>query len=100
MEWNQVPTHWQYVGAIAATVFPELSDDDLDHIAGNRTLWVEHLVRLYAMDRTEAEQQLDGWIKQVPPPRLSLDARTIQEVHRRSISRKPSIFRRLIQLFN
>jgi hypothetical protein len=100
MEWNQVPTHWQYVGAIAATVFPELSDEDLDNIAGNRTKWVDYLVRLYALERAEAERQLDEWMKQVPPPRLSLNARKIQEAHRRSVSRKPSIFRRLIERFN
>jgi hypothetical protein len=100
MEWNQVAAHWSYVGAIAATVFPELTDDDLDDIAGNRSKWTDHLVRLYSMERSEAENRLDEWIQQLPPPRLALNTRNIQEVHRRSISRKPGFLRRLLELFN
>ena len=61
MDWNQIGAKWDLFKGSAKQEWGELTDDDLDYIAGTRDRLVGRLREKYGVTREEAERQADRW---------------------------------------
>jgi uncharacterized protein YjbJ (UPF0337 family) len=65
MNWNQIEGKWkQYRGQVKEK-WGQLTDDELDVIAGNRDKLVGKIQEKHGLNQEEAERQLDDWQKYV-----------------------------------
>ena len=65
MNWDQVVSKWEQLTGSAKENWGELSDDDLQRIAGKRDQLVEKIREVYGIERREAEKQVWDWGKSV-----------------------------------
>ena len=61
MVWNQVGAKWDLFKGSAKQEWGDLTDDDLDYIAGTRDRLVGRLREKYGITREDAELQADRW---------------------------------------
>lgn len=61
MEWDQIRENWPQFKNIIKHEWSQLSDLQLDSIAGSRTLLVAKIQSTYGINRSEAETQLANW---------------------------------------
>jgi uncharacterized protein YjbJ (UPF0337 family) len=65
MDWDQIQGGWkQYRGQVKAR-WGQLTDDELDVIAGKRDKLIGKLEEKHGLSRDEAERQLDEWQRYV-----------------------------------
>jgi uncharacterized protein YjbJ (UPF0337 family) len=63
MNWNQVEGNWKQFKGKVKEKWGDLTDDDLDRIAGKRAILAGHIQEKYGMAQEEAEKQLKEWEK-------------------------------------
>ena len=61
MDWNQIGAKWDLFKGSAKQEWGELTDDDLDYIAGTRDKLVGRLREKYHLTKEESERQADRW---------------------------------------
>ena len=65
MNWDQVEGNWKQIRGKAKQMWADLTDDDLENIAGKRQELVGRLQAKYGIAKDKAEQQIDEWIKKL-----------------------------------
>jgi len=63
MNWDQVEGKWKQFKGSARKQWGDLTDDDLDRIAGNREKFVGVLQERYGIAKEEAQKRADAWAK-------------------------------------
>ncbi|MEZ5651750.1 MAG: CsbD family protein [Burkholderiaceae bacterium] len=61
MNWNQIEGNWKIFRGKIREQWGDLTDDDLDEIAGRRDQLIGHVQRRYGIAREEAERQVEAW---------------------------------------
>jgi uncharacterized protein YjbJ (UPF0337 family) len=61
MNWDQIEGRWKQLKGNVRQQWGQLTDDDLDRIAGQRTELVGKLQARYGLAREEAEKQVEEW---------------------------------------
>jgi uncharacterized protein YjbJ (UPF0337 family) len=61
MEWKECGAKWDLFKGYVKQEWGELTDDDLDYIAGTRDRLVGRLREKYGITKEEAERQADRW---------------------------------------
>jgi uncharacterized protein YjbJ (UPF0337 family) len=61
MDWNQLGAKWDLFKGAAKQQWGELTDDDLDYIAGTRDKLIGRLREKYGVNKEEAERQAERW---------------------------------------
>ncbi|MBB2974327.1 CsbD family protein [Mesorhizobium sp. RMAD-H1] len=61
MNWDQIAGQWKQVKGKVREQWGDLTDDDLERIAGNRDQLVGRLQERYGLAREEAKRQVDTW---------------------------------------
>ncbi|MEZ5739002.1 MAG: CsbD family protein [Burkholderiaceae bacterium] len=61
MNWNQIEGNWKILKGKAKEQWGDLTDDEIDSIAGQREQLVGHVQKKYGIAREAAEKQVDGW---------------------------------------
>ena len=63
MNWDRVEGNWkQFKGKVRET-WADLSDDDIERMAGKRDQLVGRIQERYGIAKDEAERQVDDWSK-------------------------------------
>jgi uncharacterized protein YjbJ (UPF0337 family) len=65
MHWDQIEDRWQQYRGQVKEKWGELTDDELDAIAGKRHKLIDKLQEKRALSRDEAERQLEEWQRYV-----------------------------------
>lgn len=61
MDWRAIKERWAAYRAEAERQWPALSEDDLEQVAGNRTVLIEKLRERYERTTDEAALEVDRW---------------------------------------
>ena len=61
MNWDQVQGKWKQLKGPAKVRWGDLTDDDLDVIAGRKDQFLGKIQERYGVTKEEAERQLDEW---------------------------------------
>lgn len=61
MNWDQVKGNWTEFKGKVKQQWGELTDDDLDRMAGQRDQLVGQIQKRYGMTREEAERRVADW---------------------------------------
>lgn len=62
MNWNQIEGNWEQFKGKVQSQWGELTNDDLDVVAGNRKQLVGKLQEKYGKAEDEAEKEVDNWL--------------------------------------
>jgi uncharacterized protein YjbJ (UPF0337 family) len=74
MQWDRVEDRWnQIVGAVKAR-WSQLTDDDLNVIAGKRAQLVGRIQERYEIARDEAQRQVEQWIASLREDEFTSDS--------------------------
>ena len=73
MNWDQIEGKWSQVKGELRQRWGNLTDDDLEIIAGSKDKFLGRLQERYGLAKEDAQAQLDDWLKKVSP---STDQRT------------------------
>lgn len=65
MNWDQVEGNWKQMKGKAKQMWADLTDDDLENIAGKRQELAGRLQAKYGLAKDKAEQQIDEWIRKL-----------------------------------
>jgi uncharacterized protein YjbJ (UPF0337 family) len=65
MNWDQIEGKWKQLKGLAKQKWGDLTDDDLETIAGKRDELVGRLQAQYGMAREEAEREADRWAESI-----------------------------------
>lgn len=61
MNWDQIAGTWTQYKGKAKEAWGDLTDDELDQVAGKRDQMVGLVQRKYGRAREEAETEVDNW---------------------------------------
>lgn len=61
MNWDQVKGSWKEFRGKVKAQWGDLTDDDLDRMAGERDQLVGRIQQRYGCTKEEAERQVDSW---------------------------------------
>jgi uncharacterized protein YjbJ (UPF0337 family) len=61
MDWNQVEGKWKQVKGTIREKWGELTDDDLDQIAGRRDRLEGKLQQRYGLTKDQVRKEVDDW---------------------------------------
>lgn len=61
MNWDIVKGKWKQAAGSAKAKWGELTDDELQEIAGEREKLVGKVQEKYGLEKAEAERQVDEW---------------------------------------
>ena len=61
MNWDQIEGNWKQLKGKAQQKWGDLTDDDLDKIAGKRDELIGKLQASYGYSKEKAEQEVDSW---------------------------------------
>ncbi|MGH8479026.1 MAG: CsbD family protein [Gammaproteobacteria bacterium] len=65
MNWEQAQGSWNQVKGKAKQMWGDLTDDELDTIAGKRDELVGRLQVKYGVSKEKAQEQADAWIRKL-----------------------------------
>jgi uncharacterized protein YjbJ (UPF0337 family) len=65
MNWDRIEGKWKQVKGSAKEKWGQLTDDDLDQIAGQRDKLIGRLQERYGIAKEEALKQCDEWTRTV-----------------------------------
>jgi len=65
MNWDRVEGNWKQLEWKAKQMWTDLTDDDLENIAGKRGELVGRLQAKYGIAKEKAEQQIDEWVEKL-----------------------------------
>ena len=63
MNWDQIEGKWKQMKGSVKQQWGNLTDDDIDVIAGNRDKLIGKLQERYGIARQEAEKRADDWYR-------------------------------------
>jgi uncharacterized protein YjbJ (UPF0337 family) len=61
MNWDQIAGNWKQVKGVARAKWGNLTDDDVDVIAGKRDILLGKIQEKQGIAREEAEKELKDW---------------------------------------
>lgn len=61
INWDQIEGNWKQFSGKIRQQWGQLTDDEIDEIAGNRDILVGKLQERYGIGREEAERQLEDF---------------------------------------
>lgn len=64
MSWDLVEAGWKQLKGKVQKQWGKLTDDDFDVIAGRREELTGRLQERYAIEKAEADRQIDDWMKE------------------------------------
>lgn len=62
MNRQEIKGNWKQLKGRAKEKWGELTDDDLDQIAGRRQILIGRIQERYGKDLSTAEQEVDAWL--------------------------------------
>jgi uncharacterized protein YjbJ (UPF0337 family) len=62
MDWTVIEGNWTQLKDSIKQQWCQLTDDDLDEIAGKREQLASRLVALYGMNEAAADEEIDDWM--------------------------------------
>ena len=62
MNWDQVEGKWKQFTGSAQAKWGELTNDELDQVAGNREHLEGKIQEKYGVEKAEAKRQVDEWL--------------------------------------
>jgi uncharacterized protein YjbJ (UPF0337 family) len=63
--WDKIIGKWKQIKGDIRSKWGELTDDDLEQIAGERDKLIGKIQERYGIERDEAQKQVDAWIEQL-----------------------------------
>jgi uncharacterized protein YjbJ (UPF0337 family) len=63
MSWDQLQSGWPRMRGALRHRWGRLTEDDLDVIAGHRDIFTSRVQERYSIDRTEAQQRIEEWLR-------------------------------------
>lgn len=63
MNWDQIQGKWEQAKGSLRAKWGDLTDDEVEQVAGNRDKLVGKLQERYGLAREEAENEADSWAK-------------------------------------
>ena len=67
MNWDQIEGKWSQVKGELRQRWGNLTDDDLEIIAGSKDKFLGRLQERYGIAKEDAQAQLDDWLKKASP---------------------------------
>lgn len=67
MNWDTVEGRWNELKGQVKTRWGKLTDDDLTILGGKKDILLSKLQQLYGLNKDQAEQQIDMWLKGLDP---------------------------------
>ncbi len=64
MDWNVVKGNWKQLKGKAREEWGDLTDDDMEQIAGHKDRLVGKLQEKYGYAKDDAERRADAWLTQ------------------------------------
>jgi uncharacterized protein YjbJ (UPF0337 family) len=61
VDWNRIEGNWKQLKGKLKEKWGDLTDDDLDKIAGRRDQFEGLIQQRYSMTKDQARQQIDEW---------------------------------------
>jgi uncharacterized protein YjbJ (UPF0337 family) len=61
MNWDQIKGNWKQLTGRAREKWGDLTDDDLERIAGNRDMLIGKIQEQYGIGKEEAERQVQDF---------------------------------------
>jgi uncharacterized protein YjbJ (UPF0337 family) len=77
MDWDQIGAKWQQFKGWMKQEWGNLTDDDLDYVAGTRDRLVARLQEKYGVTKEEAELQQTGGLRPKRTPPLDRNAQKL-----------------------
>lgn len=68
MNWDEVEGKWKQVKGALRERWGELTDDDVDRIAGQKEQLVGRVQERYGVAKEEAQKQVDDWCRGLSRP--------------------------------
>ncbi len=68
MNWEQIEGKWTQAKGELRQRWGNLTDDDLEIIAGSKDKFLGRLQERYGIAKEDAQAQLDDWLLKVSPP--------------------------------
>jgi uncharacterized protein YjbJ (UPF0337 family) len=65
VNWDQIEGNWKKLKGLAKETWGNLTDDQLESIAGKREQLIGRLQEQYGMARAEAEKEADRWAERL-----------------------------------
>ncbi len=62
MNWDQIEGQWKQFSGRAQTEWGELTNDEVDQIAGDRTRLEGKIQERYGKNKEEAREAVDAWL--------------------------------------
>lgn len=66
MNKDQLEGNWKQIAGKARAKWGDLTNDDLDKIAGEREILIGKIQERYGIEREDAERQVREWIDALP----------------------------------
>ena len=63
--WDKIAGKWKQLKGALRSRWGKLTDDELEHIAGERDKLVGKIQERYGIAKEEAERQLNEWVDEV-----------------------------------
>ena len=63
MQWNEIEGKWKQMKGLIRREWGKLTDDDLEHVAGNRERLAGKIQERYGIRKEEAQKRLDDWVE-------------------------------------
>jgi uncharacterized protein YjbJ (UPF0337 family) len=70
MNWDQIEGNWKQVMGAAREKWGDLTDDDLDQIAGKRDQFIGRIQTRFGTTREDAERQVDAFANSLQEPAM------------------------------
>ncbi|HWT29591.1 MAG TPA: CsbD family protein [Propylenella sp.] len=64
MSWDRVEAGWKQLKANVQRQWGRLTDDDVDSIGGRREELAARIQERYAIEKAEADRQIEDWLKE------------------------------------
>jgi uncharacterized protein YjbJ (UPF0337 family) len=66
MNWDRIEGNWKQFKGAARERWGQLTDDDVDVVAGRRDQLAGRIQERYGVAKDEAERQIDDWLESRP----------------------------------
>ena len=63
MQWNEIEGQWHKFKGLVRREWGKLTDDDLEHVGGNRERLAGKIQERYGIRKEEAQQRVDDWVE-------------------------------------
>jgi uncharacterized protein YjbJ (UPF0337 family) len=70
MDWNQLQAMWPQMRGPLRHRWGRLTEEDLDVIGGHREIFIGRVQERYSIDRAEALQRIEEWLKTVQEQKI------------------------------